>query len=461
MERTSPLGPLRKNNRFVNAEMTQWRASVIYCLHKRKQLALHLAMNTDERLSKPAKKALAYALAYGVAPQFVFGQIIDLPAARFMREDLHLTPVEFATLGALCGIPFYLTPLFGYIRDRWSPLGLGDRGFFVVMPPIAMMGFFGIAALPFKYNTFLAGALLVVFAQNALGASSYAAAVSIAKRSDIVSKFVAGNTLAGGIFGALTALAGGWAAIHIPYRLFICLEGFACFGLLEFGIFRPRAVPLPERDSEFERRDFRADLKRLIRNRTFWGVFCFSVLWQFSPAGDTVLNYFIQDKLHGTIQSVGIYKSVGSLGGWCAALCWPALRRRWSAWRLLLATCFLSIFQFVPLYFAHTVVTAYFVAWPIFFIGVLTVIPLFEFQIRSCEDGLEGITLAVIGVCSGLVGTASNVWGASLYQRSGVLPVIWGTAISSFLAIPFILLIPRDKAEQPAIVDYQAERKAA
>ncbi len=40
--------------------------------------------------TSPSGRAIAYAVSYSIVPQLVFWTISDLPAARFMRETLHL-----------------------------------------------------------------------------------------------------------------------------------------------------------------------------------------------------------------------------------------------------------------------------------------------------------------------------------------------------------------------------------
>jgi hypothetical protein len=39
---------------------------------------------------------------------------------------------EVAIFGLITGVPSYVSFLFGFARDNWNPLGMGDRGFVVL-----------------------------------------------------------------------------------------------------------------------------------------------------------------------------------------------------------------------------------------------------------------------------------------------------------------------------------------
>src|SRR5215472_8908583 len=57
------------------------------------------------------------------------GGLIDLPVSFFAKNRLHLSAHALAQFRLITGIPLYLGFIFGFVRDKWSPFGLRDRGY--------------------------------------------------------------------------------------------------------------------------------------------------------------------------------------------------------------------------------------------------------------------------------------------------------------------------------------------
>jgi hypothetical protein len=319
-----------------------------------------------------------------------------------------------------------------------------------------MAGFLFIALTPFGYDRFLAGALLVVFAYNFITTALAGAGLAIAAKYRVSSKYVGLSTLAGYLVGALTALIGGWAAVHIPYRTFLLTMALCCPVLVIYGFFRPRSITLPKQTPQGtpirEKRDFRVDAKRLLTSRGFLPVFIVSVIWGFSPFGTTYL-FLLQDRLHGNMQDVGTYNAIGSVGGWCGTLAYVVLVRRFRAKSILAVGTTICIGQFAPLYFAHTLGVAYVASAGMSLVGSLVGVSLFDLQVQACPEGLEGVALALIGLCAGLMTTASNIWGSALYEHQGVLAPILLNGVVTALALPVIFRIPRGDFPQGATIE--------
>src|SRR5207248_4888591 len=68
---------------------------------------------------------LIVLLAFG-APS---GGLIEIPISFFLKNKLHLEAHELAEFRLLSAVPLYLSFVFGFVRDTWSPFGMGDRGF--------------------------------------------------------------------------------------------------------------------------------------------------------------------------------------------------------------------------------------------------------------------------------------------------------------------------------------------
>src|SRR5258708_39436401 len=60
------------------------------------------------------------------------GGLIDIPISFFLKNRLQLKAHEVASFRLVAAIPLYLSFVFGFIRDIWNPLGMGDRGFMLL-----------------------------------------------------------------------------------------------------------------------------------------------------------------------------------------------------------------------------------------------------------------------------------------------------------------------------------------
>src|ERR1700761_8158360 len=58
--------------------------------------------------------------------------LINIPASFFLKNRLHLGADQQAIFRLCTGIPLYLSLIFGFLRDRWSPFGRGDAGHLAV-----------------------------------------------------------------------------------------------------------------------------------------------------------------------------------------------------------------------------------------------------------------------------------------------------------------------------------------
>src|ERR1700722_5777527 len=54
--------------------------------------------------------------------------LINIPVSFFLKNRLHLAAHEQAMFRLWIGAPLFVSFCFGFLRDRWSPFGSGDRG---------------------------------------------------------------------------------------------------------------------------------------------------------------------------------------------------------------------------------------------------------------------------------------------------------------------------------------------
>jgi hypothetical protein len=103
---------------------------------------------------------LILLLAFG-APS---GGLIDIPISFLLKNRLHLQASELANFRLAAALPLYLSFVFGFVRDTWSPFGMGDRGFLCLFGSLSSVLYIVFAFTPVSYVTLLfAIVLLTVF----------------------------------------------------------------------------------------------------------------------------------------------------------------------------------------------------------------------------------------------------------------------------------------------------------
>jgi hypothetical protein len=94
------------------------------------------------------------------------GYLVDIQTSYMLKNQLHATATQVSAFRLVTGIPVYFAFVFGLMRDLWNPLGLRDRGFFLIFAPLTAIAFFGMAVSRLSYQGLLIGMLLVMLASR-------------------------------------------------------------------------------------------------------------------------------------------------------------------------------------------------------------------------------------------------------------------------------------------------------
>src|ERR1700693_3607627 len=90
------------------------------------------------------------------------GYLVDIQTSYMLKNQLHATASQVSIFRLVTGIPAYFAFAFGLIRDQLNPLGLRDRGFFLIFAPLTAAAFIWMAASPLSYRVLLIGMLLAM-----------------------------------------------------------------------------------------------------------------------------------------------------------------------------------------------------------------------------------------------------------------------------------------------------------
>ena len=159
--------------------------------------------------------------------------IIDIPVTFFLKNRMHMASNELAVFKLWIGTPLMIGFVFGFIRDRWSPFGRGDRAHLLVFATTTA-AFYGVMALIVPtYWVFLLGIFVSTMAFQMVKSAAYGITNSLAQRhavsgpmSGVINMATSAPDLISFIGGGLLSQTlegqGGAAAAR---TLFLCAAG--------------------------------------------------------------------------------------------------------------------------------------------------------------------------------------------------------------------------------------------
>ncbi len=377
------------------------------------------------------------------------GGLIAIPINFFLKNRLHLSARQVATFNAWAGAPLYISFIFGFLRDRWSPFGAGDRGHFAVFGLATCAIYAAIAFMPPSYGLLLTGVIVATAAiQTALGAASalfsglgqeYAISglasttLNMANNLPLVIGFLLG--------GLLSQLMEGRDAIAAARLLFLVGAGLMA-SVAVFGSIGPRLLFKPSRGAPVT--SALADVARLLRSPAIWPPVIIEFLWCFAPAGGLVLQFHMANELHASDAQVGAFFAIFWVSYFPAFLLYAWLCRRIRLRPLLWLSTAVAIPQWLPILWAQTPDQALLAAVPIGLMGGLANVAYIDLAIRSCPRGLQGtMMLLVVTTTFSVGGRFGDLWGAALYEHAGgFTTAVTATVLVYLLIVPVLFFVP-------------------
>ncbi|MDB5481797.1 MAG: ral substrate transporter [Caulobacteraceae bacterium] len=375
--------------------------------------------------------------------------LIGIPVAFFLKNRLHLSANQLAVFNLWIGAPLFAGFLFGFLRDRWSPFGAGDRGHIVLFGLATVATYLTMAFARPSYGALLACLLLATVTFQMIASAASGLLTAIGQREAVAGSM----SMVLGVASALPALAAfllggyvsGWlegrAADSAARILFLGAAGLmgviALLGALgPKGFFARGAVDKPIATA-------RGDVMRLLRCWPVYPVMLIQLFWQFAPAQGIVLQYHITNALHATDAQWGMWNAIfyGSFVPVYLAygfLC-RRVRLRWLLW----IGFTIAVAQMVPLLFIRSAVGALVAALPMGLLGGIGQAALVDLTIRAAPKGLQGTMIMLFTACFWISGRFGDVFGTWLYDRhGGFVTAVIATIVVYALILPLLLLVP-------------------
>jgi MFS family permease len=389
---------------------------------------------------------LLMVLAMMAAP---YGGLMSIPLLFFLKNRLHLAAHQLALFNLWTSIPLYAAFLFGLLRDRWSPFGLGDRGHLVIFGALTAVIYALLAAVSPSYAVLLLGVFTVTATiQPALGAANgifsglgqrhlMPGQASAVLNLSVVIPLLVGFVL-GGVFSQWIEGESPRAAARAVFLLGAALTAAMALA----GAAGPRALYV---DQEPREGSVLGDIGRLLRTPAVWPPLILLLLWNFAPSFGAALQYHLANTLHATDAQVGDFYAIfwGVYIPCFLVYGWLCRRVRLST--LLLWSTLIAVPQMLPLLFVHTAEGALIAAVPMSLMGGFASAAYIDLAIRSCPKGLQGTMMMLVGGTAYFVALRlGDVFGTDIYDHHGgfVMTVVASTIVYA-LMLPVLLLAPR------------------
>jgi MFS family permease len=378
--------------------------------------------------------------------------LIGLPITFFLKNRLHLNANQNAHFNLIVAIPLFVGFLFGFIRDRWSPFGKGDRGHLVVFGLATAAIFSGMAFVEPTYPVLLGGVFLLTALMQFVSGAAAGLASSVGRHHAMsgqmstvmnfailapqVMAFLMGGMLSGALEGAEATLAA---------RIIFLTGAGLMLAMTAFGAFGPRRLFEDARaGAEPQRLTLGADAMRLLRTWAIYPVVIIQLLWQFAPGAGLALQYHLANDLKASDAQVGAFFSIFYAGFLPVYVLYAWLAQRLKLGTLLWIGAVLAVPQMVSLLFMHSARGALLAAIPMGLLGGIGQAAFTDLAMRSCPKGLEGTMMMLFLALYWISARFGDLWGADLYEHHGGFnTALWATIAVYAAILPVLFLVPR------------------
>jgi len=376
------------------------------------------------------------------------GYLVDIQTSYMLKNQLHATATQVSIFRLVTGIPVYFAFAFGLIRDQWNPLGLRDRGFFLIFAPLTAAAFIWMATSRLSYRGLLIGMLFAMLSSRFILAA-YQGLIALVGQERLMSGRLSALW---NVVASLPVVAGAFASGYIsehlrPKETFVLVAVLtACIALS--GLWKPRSVFSHTYDKpQASSSNFVGNVKRLVKHRAVYPAVFICFLWNFAPGSATPLQYYLTNQLHASDAVFSYYNGIFAASFIPTFLLYGFLCKKVSLKKLLWWGTIIAVPQLIPLAFVHSGNLALVLAAPIGLMGGTATAAYFDLAMRSCPPGLQGTLMMMVDGVLALSSRGGDLLGSRIYNSSpahGFLYCVIATTIVYALILPLILLVPKE-----------------
>jgi len=370
-----------------------------------------------------------------------------LPVQYLLMTELKLGPETAAWAQLVIATPLFASFLLGFLRDRWSPFGIRDRGYFLIVGPLAAAAYLGLAFGSLTVTTVVLWVLLATLFCNILGTSVSALTTVVGQAGRMTGRLAALTQLVVIGVGGVSAIAGGWLHSHTTTtQLFVGLAAIS-FAFVPLALWRPRSIYDHYPVESTTGGGTLHEVARFVRHRPVWPAAVIWLLWQFAPAMNTALLFYFTEKLHATSDELGWFFGLFQLSFAPVLLLYTYLCKRVALSKLLWWGTVLAIPQVMPLLLLQSPAQALFLAPMLGLAGGIATGAYYDLILRSCPKGLEGTGVMLATATYFIALRIGDVFGSWLYAQGGFDLAVWTTTGMYALILIVLRFVPREVCE--------------
>ncbi|MBP0619211.1 MFS transporter [Cupriavidus consociatus] len=375
------------------------------------------------------------------------GYLIDIQASYLLKNQLHATATEISTFRLVTGIPVYIAFAFGLARDHWNPLGLRDRGFFLIFAPITAAAFIWMAFAGISYTGLVVGMLLAMLSSR-FTAAAYQGLIALVGQEKLMSgRLSALSNVVSSVPVVAGAFASGYVSDHLAPQEAFLLVALVTLLIAVFGLWNPASVFGQTYEKPQARgADFVGNVRRLVKHKAVYPALLICFLWNFAPGSATPLQFYLADELHASDSVYSYYNGIFAAAFIPTFLLYGVLCKKVALNKLLWWGTIVAVPQMVPLAFIRSADLALVLAAPIGLMGGLATAAYFDLAMRSCPPGLQGTLMMLVDGVLALSARAGDLLGSWIYHSGaahGFTLCVIATTVVYALILPLIPLAPK------------------
>ncbi len=376
------------------------------------------------------------------------GYLVDIQTSYMLKNQLHATATQISTFRLFTALPVYVAFAFGLARDQWNPMGLRDRGFFLIFAPATALAFIWMAFSNLSYRGLLIGMLLVILLSRFLAAAYQGLIALVGQESLMSGRLSALWLIVSYLPIAAGAFASGYISQHLhPKQTFLLIAALT-FSIALVGLWKPRSVFSHTYDRpQALGANFFVNVRRLVKHRAIYPAILIMLLWNFGPGSQTPLQFYLTNELHASDSVFSYFYGIFTLAFIPTIFVYGFLCKKVPLNKLLWWGTVIAIPQMIPMALIHTPNLALASAVPIGIMGGIATAAYFDLAMRSCPPGLQGTLMMLVDGVYYLAQRGGDLLGSRIYNSSpahGFLYCVIATTIVYTLILPVILLVPKE-----------------
>jgi predicted MFS family arabinose efflux permease len=371
------------------------------------------------------------------------GSLVDIQTSYLLKNQLHATATQISIFRLVTGIPVYLAFVFGLARDQWNPLGLRDRGFFLIFAPVTAVAFIWMAFSGFSYAGLVIGLLLAMLSSRFI-AAAYQGLIALVGQEKLMSgRLSALLNVVGSVPVVAGAFASGYISDHLAAKEAFLLVAMFALSIALLGLWKPVSVfnHLYEKP-QARGTDLVGNVRRLVKHKAVYPAVLICFLWNFAPGSATPLQFYLTNELHASDSVYSYYNGIFAAAFIPTFLLYGFLCKKVSLNKLLWWGTIVAVPQMVPLAFIHSANLALVLAAPIGLMGGVATAAYFDLAMRSCPPGLQGTLMMLVDGVLALSARAGDLLGSWIYNSSPAHGFTYCVIATTVVYALILLLIP-------------------